>query len=407
MQLTVTQFQPAHIVRGVDFSDDPLLQGRIFSYLDTQLNRHGGPNFEQLPINLPRIPVHNNNRDGAGKFLSYHSFARTVALTSLTGQMWIHGNTAAYSPNTVNGGSPKQATQQQGRGFFTAPKRSVGGNLVRNVASTFKQDYWSQPRLFLNSLLPHEQQFLINAIRFETAHLKSETVKKNVLEQLNKISNEVATQVAKVLGLAAPAPDSKFYHDKKTASVSTFANKLLSLKGLKVGYLTTATSASSAADIKASLAKEGVALVVVAEYLATGVDMTYSSADATAFDGIIVAAGALKLFSNSPNAASTLYPAGRPMQVLTDSYRYGKPVGFLGDASSVLPQSPIAQGPGVYTQGSGAMAKGQLYNSLFRRASNSTAGANSTTTGVTDMAEALKEGLRTFRFLDRFPVEKM
>jgi catalase len=60
-------FQPGHIVRGIDFTDDPLLQGRIFSYLDTQLNRHNGPNFEQLPINQPRVPWHNNNRDGAGK----------------------------------------------------------------------------------------------------------------------------------------------------------------------------------------------------------------------------------------------------------------------------------------------------------------------------------------------------
>lgn len=59
--------QPSHIVRGIDFSEDPLLQGRLFSYLDTQLNRHGGPNFEQLPINRPRIPWHNNNRDGAGR----------------------------------------------------------------------------------------------------------------------------------------------------------------------------------------------------------------------------------------------------------------------------------------------------------------------------------------------------
>jgi catalase len=65
-KLTI-QFQPGHIVRGVDFTEDSLLQGRIFSYLDTQLNRHGGPNFEQLPINRPHIPIHNNNRDGAGK----------------------------------------------------------------------------------------------------------------------------------------------------------------------------------------------------------------------------------------------------------------------------------------------------------------------------------------------------
>lgn len=68
------QFQPGHIVRGVDFTEDPLLQGRIFSYLDTQLNRHGGPNFEQLPINRPvNLPIHNNNRDGAGQNLIHEN----------------------------------------------------------------------------------------------------------------------------------------------------------------------------------------------------------------------------------------------------------------------------------------------------------------------------------------------
>ncbi|RFN52619.1 catalase, partial [Fusarium flagelliforme] len=103
-------FQPGHIVRGIDFTDDPLLQGRIFSYLDTQLNRHGGPNFEQLPINRPLSPIHNNNRDGAG-------------------QNFIHKNTAAYTPNTLNNGYPAQANQTQGKGFFTAPGRKVSGNL--------------------------------------------------------------------------------------------------------------------------------------------------------------------------------------------------------------------------------------------------------------------------------------
>jgi catalase len=338
----------------------------------------------------------------------------TVTLTTLmTGQMWIHANTAAYSPNTVNNGYPKQATQQQGKGFFTAPKRSVSGNLVRNVASTFRADYWSQPRLFFNSLLPQEKQFLINAIRFETSHLKSASVKKTVLEQLNKISNEVASQVAKVLGMPAPAPDSKFYHNNTTASVSTFDKPLLSLKGLKVGYLATVATANSAADIKASLAKEGVQLVVVAEILAPGVDMTYSAADATSFDGVIVASSVGKVFSNDPEAASSYYPAGRPLQILQESYRYGKPVGFLGDSTSAKEQASIHGGPGVYTTGSArakaAPSTSKGFGSMFKSASNSTQGASTTDTDTTvgDMATAFKEGLRTFRFLDRFPVEKM
>ena len=86
------QFQPGHVVRGIDFTEDPLLQGRLFSYLDTQLNRHGGPNFEQLPINRPRVPIHNNNRDGAGE--------RRLCLPSLV-----------LLPNVTR---PKLHTPQQG-----------------------------------------------------------------------------------------------------------------------------------------------------------------------------------------------------------------------------------------------------------------------------------------------------
>ncbi|KAF2403926.1 mycelial catalase Cat1 [Trichodelitschia bisporula] len=373
-------FQPGHIVRGVDFSDDPLLQGRLFSYLDTQINRNGGPNFEQLPINRPRAPIHNNNRDGAG-------------------QMFIHGNTAPYTPNTLNSGSPRQATQQKGRGFFTAPQRSASGKLVRTVAATFSADYWSQPRLFFNSLLPQEQQFLINAIRFETAHLQSETVKKNVLTQLNRIHNGVARQVAQVLGLTPPAADPKFYHENKTIGVSVFEKPLLKLDGLKVGYLTTQNNLGDAAALKASLAKDGVDLIVVAETLAKGVDQTYSAADSTGFDGVIVASGTSKLFGDKP--ASALYPAGRPAQIVSESYRFGKPVGFLGDASATATSIPgVKPGPGVYVQSAGGKAK--------RAAANATAAANSTSFQTTsDMAASFKDGLKTFRFLDRFVVEKV
>ncbi|KAJ3565277.1 hypothetical protein NPX13_g7565 [Xylaria arbuscula] len=221
-------FQPGHIVRGVDFTEDPLLQGRIFSYLDTQINRHGGPNFEQLPINRPVIPIHNNNRDGAGQNL-------------------IHKNTAAYSPNTLNGGFPQQANQTNGRGFFTAPSRTVSGNLVRGLSSTFN-DHWTQPRLFYNSLEPVEQQFLINAIRFETSHLQSTAVKENVLRQLNRISNDVAVRVATALGMKAPAPDNKYYHDNTTAGLSITKDKLPTIATLKVGILASIASNSSALD---------------------------------------------------------------------------------------------------------------------------------------------------------------
>ncbi|KAF2674331.1 catalase-domain-containing protein [Microthyrium microscopicum] len=380
-------FQPGHIVRGVDFSEDPLLQGRIFSYLDTQLNRNGGPNFEQLPINRPVVPIHNNNRDGAG-------------------QMLVHANNAPYSPNTLNNGSPKQATQAEGRGFFTAPNRSVSGKLQRAVRSTFEKDYWSQPRLIFNSLVEQEQQFLINAIRFETSHIKSATVKTNVVKQLNKISNKIAKQVAEALGMTAPAPDSQFYHDKVTKGISTLGTPLLKLAGLNIGVLTSTKSidAATVSTLKSAFKADGVNVKVVGESLANGIDLTYSAADATDFDAIVVAAGSSKLFDDPITQASSLYPAGRPNTIVLDAYRYGKPIAFVGNAKAAQQSIQIPSGPGVYSDLKGRFVSNSTYggmNNRTREKRDAQAEDNSV-----DLATNLRQGLKTFRFLNRFPVEK-
>jgi catalase len=250
-------FQPGHIVRGIDFTEDPLLQGRIFSYLDTQLKCHGDPNFEQLPLNRAHVAIHNNNRDGAG-------------------QNYIPLNTAAYSPNTLNTeGSPKQANQTVGRGFFTTPSRTTAnGNLKRAISSTFS-DVWSQPRLFYNSLLPVEQQFLINAIRFEVSHVQSAVVNSNVLIQLNRVSNDIAKRVAEVTGLPAPDPDPTYNNDNKTAFVSILNNSLPTAATLNVGILTSVKSTDSlsqAAELTSSFASIGANVIVVAETLGAGIN---------------------------------------------------------------------------------------------------------------------------------------
>ncbi|CAN9157437.1 catalase-domain-containing protein [Alternaria alternata] len=369
-------FQPGHLVRGIDLTEDPLLQGRMFSYLDTQLNRNmGGPNFEQIPINQPRVPVHNNERDGAG-------------------QMYIPLNTAAYSPNTLNEGSPRQANQTSGRGFFTAPSRSTSGKIVRSVSSTFA-DVWSQPRLFFNSLLPVEQQFVVNAMRFETSQLKSDVVKNNVLIQLNRISHDIAVRVAEALGMTAPEADDTYYHDNKTIGVSASGEPLLKLDGLKVGYLTTASSSGENAQaMKSALADLKVGMTVVAEHLGSDIDQTYSATSAIQFDAIIVDGSAESLFapadslanSNSTasprnatsNARSTLYPAGRPLQILQDGYRFGKPIAMLGSSNNTAFSAAAieASTPGVYSS-----------------------------SDMSTVVDQLSEGLRTFKFLDRYPLD--
>ncbi|KAK4106445.1 heme-dependent catalase [Parathielavia hyrcaniae] len=334
-------FQPGHIVRGIDFTEDPLLQGRLFSYLDTQLNRHGGPNFEQLPINMPRISIHNNNRDGAG-------------------QNFIHTNIRHYTPNTLNNGFPLQANQTHGRGFFTAPGRTANGNLVRQLSPTF-DDHWSQPRLFYNSLTPVEQQFLVNAMRFETSHLTSAAVKRRVLAQLNRVSHDVAARVAQALGMDAPAPDPTFYHDNVTAGISIFGgggnNAILlpTIRTLRVGVLASAGSDAAmraAAQLRERLVADGVVVAVVGETLAQGVDQTYSAADATGFDGVVVVEGAEGLFGDGREATgSALFPAGRPGQVLLDAYRWGKPVAALGRGGKALQSVGVpVKGEGVFVE---------------------------------------------------------
>lgn len=350
-------FQPAHIVRGIDFSEDPLLQGRLFSYLDTQLNRHGGANFEQLPINRPIVPVNNNNRDG----FAQHNIPR---------------NTAPYLPNTLNSDLPVQANQTDGKGFFTAPGRRANGAFVREDSPTFA-DHWSQPRLFYNSLTKEEQQQVINGIRFETSNIQSDAVRDNVITQLNKISNDIAARVATALGMPVPEPDSKYYHNKKTSDVRMLGDPLKTIKGQKVGIFATISNAESmkqAKDLKEQLTQEGLTPIVLAERLGEGVDMPYTGVRATAFDGAVVTQGAERLFD--PKVVSALYPNRRPAQTLEDAYRWGKPIVTLGSGVKAHDHTMVVDGPGVYA------------------------------TNVTSEAiNSLKEGLKQFKFADRFPMD--
>ncbi|KLU83961.1 catalase-3, partial [Magnaporthiopsis poae ATCC 64411] len=311
-------FQVGHVVSGIDFSEDPLMQGRIFSYLDTQLNRHNGPNFEQLPVNRPRVSVHSNHRDGAA-------------------QMKIHKNIFPYTPSALSNG-PKQADQEGGRGFITAPRRTASGGLKRALSETFN-DHWTQPRLFFNSLAKEEQQMVVNAIRFELSNIKAEVVRKNVLQQLNLIHNGVASRVAKAVGMEPPAPDPRFYHNNKTAGLSVFGGlPLPSIKGLRVAVLAAAGSVSPATGLKDALKAEGLAVTVIGEFQARDVDATYSASDATVFDGLVVAPGAEAFFSGD-GARSTPVPARQARAAGARCLPLGKPVGAFGSAATRSPAS--------------------------------------------------------------------
>ena len=178
-------FHPGNVVSGIDFSNDPLLQGRLFSYTDTQLSRLGSPNFHEIPINRTITPVHNNQRDG-------HM------------QQTINSGQSSYHPNTTGAGFPIQAKASEG-GFVSYNER-IDARKVRARSQSFF-DHFSQATLFFNSQSEVEKNHIVNALRFELGKLESTAIQKRMVGMLTKVDKTLAAKVAVGLGIPVPQPD--------------------------------------------------------------------------------------------------------------------------------------------------------------------------------------------------------
>ena len=176
-------FLPSNIVPGIDFSNDPLLQGRLHSYLDTQISRLGGPNFHEIPINRPTAPVHNNQRDS--------QFRQT-----------INKGRVAYEPNTLGGGCPFQAMSKDGG--FTSYQEKIDGNKIRVRSDSFR-DHFTQAALFFNSQAEYEKTHIVNALSFELGKVEINAIRQRVVYILNQIDETLAAKVAGNLGFEIPA----------------------------------------------------------------------------------------------------------------------------------------------------------------------------------------------------------
>ncbi|HEX4948996.1 MAG TPA: catalase HPII [Blastocatellia bacterium] len=175
-------FHIGHIVPGVDFTNDPLLQGRLFSYLDTQLLRLGGPNFHEIPINRPLAPVHNNQRDGSHR-------------------QTINRSRTSYEPNSLAGGCPFQAGRDMS-GFASYPERIAASKVRGRSASFF--DHFSQATMFYRSMSQAEQNHIIKALRFELGKVEIPAIRERVVGLLAQVDQALATQVAAGLGMNTP-----------------------------------------------------------------------------------------------------------------------------------------------------------------------------------------------------------
>lgn len=172
-----------NIVPGIDFTNDPLLQGRLFSYTDTQLIRLGGPNFHEIPINRPVVPVHNNQRDG---------FMRQT----------INKGKASYHPNSLGGGCPYQAMMTEG-GFTSYPER-ISAAKVRERSSSFF-DHFSQAKLFFNSQSEPEKNHIVDALSFELGKVNTIAIRERMIGILKMVDEGLAILVAQAIGVQVPA----------------------------------------------------------------------------------------------------------------------------------------------------------------------------------------------------------
>lgn len=173
-------FCTAHIIPGIDFSNDPLLAGRIHSYVDTQITRLGGPNFHEIPVNSPLVPVQNNQRDGL------HRQA-------------LHRGRVAYEPNSLGGGCPFQAGEA---GFVSFPE-TLAGDKVRGKPEKFAEHY-AQATMFYKSQTAAEQAHIAAAFRFELSKVGVPAIRLRMLSSLVNVCRDLAAEVASGLGMEVP-----------------------------------------------------------------------------------------------------------------------------------------------------------------------------------------------------------
>jgi len=335
-------FCTAHVIPGIDFSNDPLLAGRIHSYVDTQITRLGGPNFHEIPINAPIAPVHNNQRDGL------HRQA-------------IPRGRVSYEPNSLAGGCPFQAGATQG---FVSVAASISNReeqgKVRAKPEKFA-DHYTQATLFFASQSPAEQDHIANAFRFELSKVTVPAIRERTVAMLRNASEALAQKVATGLGMEVlPAPLPLAATSVAAAEVAlSSALSLLHrpgdepLKGRKVAILVApGVDGDFVMQAQEELFARGVVPRMVGSRIgpvrsATGevlqADASLENEPGFLFDALVLPGG--------QEAVEALARDGNTAQCIRDQFRHCKPILVHGAASELL---VLAGVPFVGDQGAGS-----------------------------------------------------
>ena len=329
-------FLPGHIIPGIDFTNDPLLQGRLFSYRDTQLSRLGGPNFHQIPINRPVVESHNNQRDG-------HM------------QMEIPKGRTAYFPNTISGGCPHLSKMAEGA--FGSYEERIDARKVRTRSESFS-DHFSQPALFYRSLAKWEQEHVTDAYIFELGKCKIDHIKARMLYMVNQIDTDLANKVAEGIGMKIPKevdlpinqsigadqdvkksqPGPKKNYLDKSPALSQANTKFNSIATRQIAVLAAdGFSMQNLKKMKSVLEKEGAMLKIVAPHGGTiicdenmqhKVDASIMTTESVLFDAVYIPGGKKSINALGKNA--------KFIKFVNEAFKHCKAIAVDGEGEDFL-----------------------------------------------------------------------
>ncbi len=357
-------FHPGHLVPGIDFTNDPLLQGRLFSYTDTQLSRLGSPNFHEIPINRPVAPVTNNQRDGHMR-------------------QTINADKVSYQPNSIGQGCPFQAKAAEGG--FTSYEERIDAQKIRERSPSFF-DHFGQAALFFHSQSQAEKNHLIDALTFELGKLERPYIRARMVGMLSHVDPQLAAQVADGLGMAVepvPAPlnhgvpadaDQQQYEPvtrkqsiEQSPSLSMAHTVKNSIKTRQIAILAApGVDENSLAAMQNALTSAGAMTKIIAPKLgkivgAAGqeirVDQSFLTAASVLFDAVYVPSGAksLQALSDEPDA----------IHFVNQAYKHCKAIAVSGDGAPFLQETCVGKGKnqaGKKAEGASAAMPGILTN---------------------------------------------
>ena len=320
-------FHLGNLVPGIEVTNDPLLQGRLFSYLDTQLLRLGGPNFHEIPINKPIARVANHQQDG---------FHRDT----------INTGVANYHPNSIGGGCPFLA----GQAGFVHRREPVAGEIVRARSESFR-DHFSQATMFYRSQSAVERQHIVEALSFELAKVTRKPIRQRMLGILREIDPGLAQAVSAHIGVPVPSdpvtvPPGTSAPGPRTDNGGITVSPALSLENQPKELIATRKVAMLVADgfdgeaaktVRAELVRRGTVVEVVAPVLgpatpAAGApleaDKTLKTASSVFYDAVFVPGGAASV--------AALQQSGDAVLFVREAFKHGKPIAAAGGAVDLL-----------------------------------------------------------------------